>query len=93
MVEVNEYFEGRVKSFVVNSSEGKKTIGVMQPGEYEFDISAKEVMTVIAGELTVYLSEDDDWEVFGAGASFDVPAQSKLRVMASEDTAYLCEYE
>ena len=93
MVEVNEYFEGKVKSFVVNAAEGKKTVGVMEAGEYEFDTDTKETMTVVTGELAVYFPEDDDWEEFGPGAAFDVPAKSKLKVKVEQDTAYLCEYE
>lgn len=93
MVEVNEYFDGKVKSFAVNSGEGKKTVGVMTPGEYEFDTSSKEAMTVITGEFSVYFAEYDEWEDFGAGSSFDVPANSKFKVKVSQDTAYLCEYE
>ena len=42
MIEVNEYFDGNVKSFAVNSDAGKKTVGVMKPGEYEFDTQTKE---------------------------------------------------
>ena len=93
MIDVNEYFEGKVKSFTVNASEGKKTVGVMQPGEYEFDTQTKETVTVITGELSVYFSEYDEWEDFGVGASFDIPGQSKFKVKVAEDTAYLCEYE
>lgn len=93
VVEVNEYFEGKVKSFVVNSEEGKRTLGVMEPGEYEFDAKTKEVMTVVIGELSVFLADCNEWEDFGAGSSFDVPAGSKLKVKVSRDTAYICEYE
>jgi uncharacterized protein YaiE (UPF0345 family) len=93
VVEVNEYFEGKVKSFAVNSSESKKTIGVMEAGEYEFDTSAKETITVVTGELSVYLAEYEEWEEFGIGSSFDVPANSKFKVKVTEDSAYLCEYE
>jgi purine/pyrimidine-nucleoside phosphorylase len=49
VVTVNEYFEGKVKSLVVNSLEGKKTVGVMEPGEYEFGTQTKEIMTVVTG--------------------------------------------
>lgn len=93
MVEVNEYFEGKVKSLAVNEENAKKTVGVMEAGEYEFDTTTKEVMTVITGELTVYLEDCDEWEDFGPGSSFDVPGNSKLKVKAAQDTAYLCEYE
>lgn len=92
MVEVNEYFDGKVKSFVVHSSPNRKTVGVIQPGEYEFNTQAKETMTVVAGELSVFLPEYGEWEDFGAGASFEVPARSKFKVKAAQDVAYLCEY-
>ncbi len=93
MIEVNEYFDGKVKSLALNSGECKKTVGVMVPGEYEFDTQTKETITVVAGEFSVYFPEYDEWEDFGAGSSFDVPAQSKLKVKVAQDTAYLCEYE
>jgi purine/pyrimidine-nucleoside phosphorylase len=93
VIKVNEYFDGKVKSFVINSGEGKKTLGVMQPGEYEFDADTKEIMTVVEGGMSVYFAEDDEWEDFDKGCSFDVPAKSKLKVKVERDTAYLCEYE
>jgi len=93
VVEVKEYFEGKVKSFVINSSEGNKTVGVMEPGEYEFDTQTKETMTVVAGEISVYLPEYDEWEDFGKGASFEIPAESKFKVKVVQDMAYLCAYE
>ena len=93
MVEVNEYFGGKVKSLVVNSTEGKKTIGVILPGEYEFDTKTQETMTVVAGEMSVFLPEYNEWEDFGAGSSFDVPANSKFKLKVKQDTAYLCAYK
>lgn len=93
MVKVNEYFEGKVKSLEVNSSEGKKTIGVIQAGEYEFGTETKETMTVLSGSLSVFLPEYNEWEDFDKGSSFDVPAKSKFKVKADSDAAYLCEYE
>lgn len=93
MIEVNEYFDGKVKSFALNSDEGKKTIGVMESGEYEFDTQTKETMTIVAGEVSVYFEEYDEWEDFGVGSSFDIPAQSKFKVKVAKDAAYLCVYE
>jgi len=93
VVTVNEYFEGKVKSLVVNSAEGKKTLGVIQPGEYEFNTDGKEAMTVVSGTMSVYLPEYNEWEDFGAGSSFDVPAKSAFKVKVTEDAAYLCEYK
>lgn len=92
MVEVNEYFEGRVKSFTLDTPEGKKTVGAMEPGEYEFDITAKEVITVVTGELNIFFAEDNEWDSFGPGSSFDVPENSKLQLKVETPTAYMCEY-
>lgn len=93
MIQVNEYFGGKVKSLVVNSTEGKKTVGVIVSGEYEFDTKTQETMMVVAGEMSVFLPEYNEWEDFGAGSSFDVPANSKFKVKVKQDTAYLCEYK
>ena len=93
MVTVNEYFEGKVKSLIINSAEGKKTIGVMQAGEYEFNTDTKETMTVVSGTMSVYLPEYDEWEDFGPGSSFGVPEKSKFKVKINEDAAYLCAYK
>ena len=92
MVNVNEYFDGKVKSLTIQGAEVKKTVGVMEAGEYEFQTDTKEVMTVISGEMMVYLEQYDEWENYGAGSSFDVPAKSLLKVKVAQDTAYLCEY-
>ncbi len=92
MIEVNEYFEGKVKSLPVNSEQGRKTVGVMEPGEYEFDTQEKETITVVTGEFSVYFAEYDEWEEFGPGSSFEIPANSKFKVKIAQDTAYLCEY-
>ncbi len=93
MIQVNEYFGGKVKSLVVNSTEGKKTVGVIVSGEYEFDTKTQETMMVVTGEMSVFLPEYNEWEDFGAGSSFDVPANSKFKVKVMQDTAYLCEYK
>ena len=92
MIEVNEYFDGKVKSFVVNSNEGKKTVGVMEPGEYEFDTRTKETIMVVSGEFSVYFAEYEEWEDFGAGSTFEIPAGSKFKDKVTQDTAYIFEY-
>ena len=67
---------------------GKKTVGVMASGEYEFGTSTKEVMHVVSGELTVKLPGQNDWQSFKAGSKFEVPANSKFQLKVTEDTAY-----
>lgn len=92
MVQVNEYFNGKVKSLTINAPAGKQTIGVMEPGEYEFSTSSHELMRVVSGALTVMLPDSQHWQVFEAGSVFQVPANSKFQLKVAVDTAYLCEY-
>lgn len=60
MFNVNEYFEGKVKSITFEDSTSKATIGVMAAGNYEFGTSTKEVMTVISGQLKIKLPDSDE---------------------------------
>lgn len=92
MFKVNDYFGGKVKSLAFTMPDGPATIGVMAPGEYEFGTSTKEIMTVIAGKLTVKLPGARDWKDFGRGKTFIIEANQKFQLKVAEDTAYLCLY-
>src|SRR5690554_2110200 len=59
----NVYFEGKVSSRTVLLSDGSKvTLGMMQPGEYEFGTEQAEVMEIMAGKLTVRLPGSETWQ-------------------------------
>lgn len=92
MFDVNEYFDGTVKSIAFQTATLPATVGVMAPGEYEFGTSQKETMTVVSGALTIRLPGEDDWKTFDAGESFIVDANQKFGVKVAVDTAYLCTY-
>ena len=92
MLEINEYFDGNVKSIAFQSATLPATVGVMSTGEYTFGASQHETMTVVSGELTVRLPGHDDWQTFGTGASFDVAAGASFDVKVSVETAYFCTY-
>ncbi len=93
MFNVNEYFDGKVKSIGYTSVEGKTTSGVMAAGEYEFGTSCVEVMTVLAGVMEVKLPGDTEWREFRKFESFVVQANVKFGVKVSQDTPYLCLYK
>jgi len=92
VLNVNEYFQGSVKSIGLTVEGGKATVGVMAPGEYEFGTSNIEVMKVIAGKLTVKLPGQSAWKDFGPGSEFRVDANIKFQLKVAVDTAYLCLY-
>ncbi|NRB25055.1 pyrimidine/purine nucleoside phosphorylase [Shewanella sp.] len=92
MLAVNEYFEGKVKSIGFQGEDKPASVGVMEPGDYEFGTAAPEVMIVVAGALTVLLPGSDSWQTFNAGTQFDVPGDAKFQVKVETQTAYLCLY-
>jgi hypothetical protein len=93
MIKMNEYFNGKVKSLALENSEGKSTVGVMKPGEYEFGTSTVEIMSVVSGALEVKLPESSEWKKFSKGDNFTVEADKKFQLKVEEDTAYLCIYK
>ncbi|GAA4495209.1 pyrimidine/purine nucleoside phosphorylase [Pseudaeromonas paramecii] len=94
MLQVNEYFDGKVKSIgFANGADARATVGVMAPGEYTFNTGAPELMVVIRGALTVLLPGQTEWVTFAAGQQFDVPGNSSFQLQVASDTAYLCEFK
>ena len=89
----NFYFDGRVTSRNVLFADGsKKTLGIMLPGEYEFNTSLQELMEITSGEIEVLISGEQNWKELKAGMSFEIPKDSsfKLKVLSIFD--YCCSY-
>ena len=93
MLEVNEYFDGKVKSISLQTETLPATVGVMVPGDYEFATSQKETITVVSGAFKVMLPGSDAFKTFQAGDTFVVDANKKFQLKVAVDTAYLCTYE
>jgi uncharacterized protein YaiE (UPF0345 family) len=93
MLKVNEYFDGKVKSIGLKNKEGNSTIGVMEPGVYEFGTSTVEYMTVTSGEMFVKLPGEAEWKIFAKGETFIVEKDKKFQVKMEEQTAYICLYK
>ena len=89
----NVYFDGKVTSRTVVFADGsKKTLGIMLPGEYEFNTGEKELMEILAGKLDVLLPGEDGWKAVQGGESFEVPANSKFGLKIKEITDYCCSF-
>ena len=90
--EANIYFGGQVTSRSVIFKDGsRKTLGIMLPGEYEFNVGDKELMEIISGDLEVLLP-NADWQTIKGGESFEVPAKSTFRLKVREITDYCCSF-
>lgn len=91
--EANVYFDGQVTSRTLQFPDGsRKTLGIMQPGEYSFDTGAAERMEILAGELEVQLPGETDWRKVQGGEAFDVPANARFGVRVSRLTDYCCSF-
>lgn len=89
----NLYFDGRVSSRTVFLENGEKvTLGIILPGEYEFDTNDKEIMEILSGSMLVWLPDAVDWRTVEAGDKFEVPANSLFQVKTTELVDYCCSY-
>jgi uncharacterized protein YaiE (UPF0345 family) len=89
----NIYFDGGVTSRTVLFPGGEmKTLGIMQPGEYKFDTSKKELMEIQTGTVKVRLANSVEWLDVVSGGCFEVPANSAFDIKVSSITDYCCSF-
>lgn len=89
----NIYFEGKVTSRTILFADGtKKTLGIMLPGDYDFGTAEAEIMEVLAGEMTVLLPGQSEWQTYKAGDTFEVPANSRFKLKLTTVSDYCCSY-
>ncbi len=93
MFDVNEYFDGKVKSLAFNTGNDKATVGVMAAGEYEFSTDSIEHVTLISGDMSVKLPNENDWRSITPNETFIVEGNVSFLVKTGCDTAYLCLYK
>ena len=91
--EANIYFDGNVTSRTIIFPDGsKKTLGVMLPGEYEFNTADKELMEILSGDLDALLPGEENWKVIKGGEEFEVPAHSSFKLKIKSLTDYCCSF-
>lgn len=89
----NVYYNGKVTSRTLFLEDGtRKTLGIILPGQYEFNTESKEQMEVLSGKLTVLLPDSKTWSSFEAGETFEIPENSKFEIKAAEVSDYCCSY-
>ncbi len=89
----NVYFDGKVTSRTIKFADGSiKTLGVMLPGEYEFNTDARELMEILAGDLDILIKGDEKWQTICGGQSFEVPANSSFQLKIGTVTDYCCSF-
>ena len=93
MFDVNEYFDGKVKSIAFNDGSDKATVGVMAVGDYEFGTSTIEHMTLVSGKMSVKLPDESDWRDIALNETFIVAANTSFLVKIAAEASYLCIYK
>lgn len=89
----NMFFDGKVTSRTILFGDGsKKTLGIMQPGEYTFSTADAEIMEIQAGELEVLLPGAVDWKLVVGGEAFHVPANASFTMRVRTVTDYICSF-
>ena len=89
----NIYFDGKVASRTVLFPDGtKKTLGIMQPGEYEFSTAAAEIMEILSGDLEWQMKGENAWKRVAGGEAFNVPANSAFVMKVATVTDYCCSF-
>ncbi|MDA8173564.1 MAG: pyrimidine/purine nucleoside phosphorylase [Nitrospiraceae bacterium] len=93
VTKANIYFDGGVTSRTVLFEDGsKKTLGIMQPGQYEFNTGKAELMEITSGDLDVRLPGSQQWKPVKGGESFEVPANSSFIMKVKSVTDYCCSF-
>ena len=89
----NVYFDGAVTSRTIKFADGTtKTLGIMLPGEYEFNTDAPELMEILEGDLDILLKDDEAWQTIAGGQSFEVAGNSSFKLKIRTVTDYCCSF-
>jgi len=89
----NVYYDGKVTSRTVFTEAGeRKTLGIVLPGEYQFNTVAEELMEVLSGEMEIMIQNEDSFTKYAEGTSFVVPANSSFKVIVKSVADYCCSY-
>jgi len=89
----NVFFDGKVVSHSILTPSGKKTIGLIHPGEFRFTTEASERMEITSGTCRVRLSDEKKWTLYTPGASFTVPPKSSFEITVEKGiTEYICSF-
>lgn len=93
VTKANIYFDGNVTSRTVEFPDGStKTLGVMLPGEYEFNTGKPELMEIQSGDLTYCLKGEMEWHAIKGGQEFNVPGNSSFRLKVTVVADYICSF-
>jgi uncharacterized protein YaiE (UPF0345 family) len=92
MINVNEYFEGRIKSLGFELKGTPYTAGVILPGEYTIETEREEHITATVGEFEIR-PPGHDWRMLGMGDTIVIPSNTSFELRLKEPASYICMYK
>jgi uncharacterized protein YaiE (UPF0345 family) len=95
VAKANVYFDGKVVSHtILLAGGGKKSLGLIYPGEFHFGTQVAERMEIIAGACRVRIDGGGEWREYAAGSHFDVPGASGFDIAVADGLVeYVCSFE
>ena len=89
----NVYYDGKVTSRSIEFKDGtKKSLGIMQIGEYRFTTASAEIMEIMSGSIEVKIANEKEFVKLNAPCEFEVPADSYFDIKVKSLTDYICSY-
>ena len=92
MINVNEYFEGKIKSLGFELEGTRYTAGVLMPGQYSINTEKEEHIAVTVGQFEIR-PPGADWRVAKAGDTVVIPANSTFDMKVTNPASYVCMYQ
>lgn len=90
----NIFFDGKVVSHTLHLADNsRKTLGLIYPGLYKFNVGTSEKMEITVGSCRVRIGENGEWQDYAAGSAFDVPAGSFFDISVTDGILeYICSF-
>jgi uncharacterized protein YaiE (UPF0345 family) len=92
MINVNEYFDGKIKSLGFELDSIQYTAGVFSPSAYSLGTEKEEHVTVTVGGFEIRLP-DSDWTTVKAGETIIIPPNTTFDLKVTKTASYLCMYK
>lgn len=91
LIKHNKYYEDKVQSLAFKSAKGHGTVGVVKPGQYQFDTEDQEKIYIISGVAEVKIPGEEVIEL-REGQSVEIEANMTYNISAKSDVVFVCFY-
>ncbi len=91
LIKHNKYYDDKVQSLAFKSENGYGTVGVIKPGQYQFDTQEQEKIYIISGLAEVKIPGEEVIEL-REGQSVEIEANMTYNISAKSDVVFVCFY-